>query len=40
MANKNIRSLSERKGLEDNLFENISQLAYQASTETEYQELA
>jgi len=40
MANKNIRSLSSRKGLDDNLFENIAHLSHKASSETEYHELA
>lgn len=40
MANKNIRSLSSRKGLEDNLFENISTLAHDNVDEKDFQELA
>ncbi|MCB0475319.1 MAG: NAD(P)H-dependent oxidoreductase subunit E, partial [Flavobacteriaceae bacterium] len=40
MANKNIRSLSYRKGLDDNLFENISELARNKSGQQEYHKLA
>jgi len=40
MANKNIRSLSYRKELEDNLFENITELAEKSATEAEYHELS
>ena len=40
MANKNIRSLSYRKELDDNLFENVAELAEKASTEEEFQHLA
>lgn len=40
MANKNIRSLSARKGLEDNLFENISKLAAADAGEQQFQELS
>ena len=40
MANKNVRSLSYRKGLDDNLFELTSKLADQNASTTEFQELA
>lgn len=40
MANKNIRSLSYRKGLDDNLFENIADLALQNASQEDYHELA
>jgi NADH-quinone oxidoreductase subunit F len=40
MANKNIRSLSSRKELEDNLFENIADLSHKNAPKLEFQELA
>jgi len=40
MANKSTRSLSGRKGLEDNLFENISKLAASDASENEFQKLS
>ena len=40
MANKNIRSLSSRKGLDDNLFENISNLSHQNASKEKFQELS
>jgi NADH-quinone oxidoreductase subunit F len=40
MANKSTRSLSGRKGLEDNLFENISKLAVADANENEFQKLS
>ena len=40
MANKNIRALSFRKGLDDNLFENISELSKQNASKEEFQELS
>jgi len=40
MANKNIRTLSARKALDDNLFENISKLSHNAASEAEYHTLA
>ncbi len=40
MANKNIRSLSYRKELDDNLFENIAELAEKSASEEEYHELS
>jgi len=40
MANKNIRSLSYRKELDDNLFENVSQLVKKGATQEEFRELA
>ncbi len=40
MANKNIRTLSSRKGLDDNLFENIAELSKKAATEKEFHQLA
>jgi len=40
MANKNIRSLSSRKELDDNLFENISELSRKNASKEEFQELS
>jgi len=40
MANKNIRSLSYRKGLDDNLLENISNLSAADASKKEFQNLA
>ncbi|MDO9276667.1 MAG: NADH-ubiquinone oxidoreductase-F iron-sulfur binding region domain-containing protein [Lutibacter sp.] len=40
MANKNIRSLSSRKELDDNLFENITDLSHKNASKPEFQELA
>ena len=40
MANKNIRSLSHRKELDDNLFENIAELAKKSANQEGYHELA
>jgi len=40
MANKNIRSLSYRKELEDNLFEQVSKLAKKPASQEEFHELA
>ncbi len=40
MANKNIRSLSFRKELDDNLFENIVELAKNPSSQEDFHELA
>lgn len=40
MANKNIRSLSSRKELDDNLFENIADLSYKNAPKSKFQELA
>ncbi len=40
MANKNIRSLSYRKELDDNLFENIAVLAEKSASEEEYHEIS
>ncbi|MFA5299645.1 MAG: NADH-ubiquinone oxidoreductase-F iron-sulfur binding region domain-containing protein [Lutibacter sp.] len=40
MANKNIRSLSLRKGLDDNLFENIADLSNKNAEKSEFQKLA
>jgi NADH-quinone oxidoreductase subunit F len=40
MANKNIRALSYRKELDDNLFENIAALSQQSASSKEFQELA
>ena len=40
MANKNIRSLSSRKGLDDNLFENIAELAHENAPKKDFQKLA
>ena len=39
MANKNIRSLSSRKELDDNLFENIADLSHKNAPKSEFQEL-
>ena len=40
MANKNIRSLSYRKELGDNLFENVAELAKKPASQEEFHELA
>ena len=40
MTNKNIRSLSSRKELDDNLFENIATLSHQNATKEEFKKLA
>jgi NADH:ubiquinone oxidoreductase subunit F (NADH-binding)/NADH:ubiquinone oxidoreductase subunit E len=40
MANKNIRTLSSRKGLDDNLFENIADLSHKNASKEEFQKLA
>ena len=40
MAGKNIRSLSSRKGLEDNLFENIAGLSHKDAPKKEFRKLA
>ncbi len=40
MANKNIRALSSRKGLENNLFENIADLSNKNATEEDFQMLS
>jgi len=40
MANKNIRTLSSRKELDDNLFENITELSHKNAPKSEFQELA
>jgi NADH-quinone oxidoreductase subunit F len=40
MANKNIRILSSRKGLNDNLFENIADLSKKNASKEEFQDLA
>ena len=40
MANKNIRSLSYRKELDDNLFENVAELAKKSADQEEFHELA
>ncbi len=40
MANKNIRALSYRKGLDNNLFENISVLSGKTANQEEFHELA
>lgn len=40
MANNNIRSLSSRKGLEENLFESIAELAEKNAPEKEFKDLA
>jgi NADH-quinone oxidoreductase subunit F len=40
MANKNIRTLSARKGLDNNLFENISKLSRKNVEENKFHELA
>jgi len=40
MANKNIRTLSSRKELNDNLFENIADLSHKKAAKEDFQELA
>ena len=40
MANKNIRTLSSRKELDDNLFENIADLSHKNASKEEFQELS
>lgn len=40
MANKNIRTLSSRKGIDDNLFENIASISNNAATEEEFHQLS
>ena len=40
MENKNIRSLSSRKELDDNLFENIADLSHKNAPKSDFQELA
>jgi len=40
MANKNIRSLSYRKGLDDNLLENIAEISQSDGSKKDFQELA
>lgn len=40
MANKNIRTLSSRKELDDNLFENIADLSHKNAAKEDFQELA
>ncbi|MGI9532122.1 NADH-ubiquinone oxidoreductase-F iron-sulfur binding region domain-containing protein [Lutimonas sp.] len=40
MANKNIRALSSRKGLENNLFENIAELSNKNASEEDFQTLS
>ncbi len=40
MANKNIRSLSSRKGLDDNLFENIADLSHKNAPKEDFKKLA
>ncbi|MDP3313471.1 NADH-ubiquinone oxidoreductase-F iron-sulfur binding region domain-containing protein [Lutibacter sp.] len=40
MATKNIRALSSRKELEDNLFENIADLSHKNASKSAFQELA
>ncbi|AMC09796.1 formate dehydrogenase [Lutibacter profundi] len=40
MANKNIRTLSSRKELDDNLFENIARLSHKNAAKEDFQELA
>lgn len=40
MANNNIRALSDRKGLENNLFEKIAELSKKNATEESFQELS
>ena len=40
MANKSIRSLSSRKGLEYNLFEEIAEISKNDGTETDYHQLS
>jgi NADH-quinone oxidoreductase subunit F len=40
MSSKNLRALSYRKGMDDNLFDNISDLSYKNGSEEEFKELA
>ena len=40
MSSKNIRALSHRKGMDDNLFENISKLATSGASEDEFKKVA
>jgi NADH:ubiquinone oxidoreductase subunit F (NADH-binding)/NADH:ubiquinone oxidoreductase subunit E len=40
MANKNLRTLSSRKELDDNLFENIADLSHKNASKDEFQELS
>lgn len=40
MANKNIRSLSSRKGLENNLFEKIAELSEKEASESDFHQLS
>ena len=40
MANKNIRSLSYRKELDENLFEKVTELAQKPASQEEFHELA
>ncbi len=40
MANKNIRTLSERKGLEQNLFENLAKLSNENANDSNFKKLA
>ncbi len=40
MSNKNTRTLSARKGLEDNLFEKISELSHNSSSKEEFHKLS
>jgi len=40
MANKNIRALSSRKELDENLFENIAKASQKTNSKEELQELA
>ena len=40
MANKNIRTLSSRKELDDNLFENIADLSQKNASKEDFQELS
>ncbi|MEN8125029.1 MAG: NADH-ubiquinone oxidoreductase-F iron-sulfur binding region domain-containing protein [Bacteroidota bacterium] len=40
MANKNIRSLSSRKGIDDNLFENIADLSNKEAPDEKFHQLA
>lgn len=40
MANKNIRALSYRKGIDDNLFENIADLSKKSAAREEFHQLA
>ena len=40
MANKNIRALSYRKELDDNLFEKVAELANKKASQEEFHELA